>query len=431
MFELLKVEARKAAKIIRKHSFARVFTHYDADGISSASIVATALLRLGIDFHVSFLSGLNEGVECDDELVIFADMGSGYPDVVSSLDSDIVVIDHHYPTGRVEAKRDFAHVNPHLAGIDGSYELSASGTAFVVAEELGDNYDLTAISLLGMLGDKQQIIGGNAEIVKIGVEKGFIEEKSGLRLISGKVRDVLRLSLDPFLDFYSKEDELEEFLKVVGIDGDKEFDELTRDEERRLANGIILRILRMNAYIGVIDNFIGKKFYLRDELIKNAVMMSEVVNASGRKASHSIGFAICMRDERFVEKGMALWKSFVTEIHEEIEKRRNDVKEGDCIRYLIMENGTFTSPIASVFSRYLFSDKPFIAVNIKKDGRVKVSARSNAKMAERINLADVMKIAAEKVGGRGGGHAVAAGANISADSVEEFIKEVDRLCCLK
>ena len=41
-----------------------------------------------------------------------------------------------------------------------------------------------------------------------------------------------------------------------------------------------------------------------------------------------------------------------------------------------------------------------------------------------------MKEAAEKVGGRGGGHSVAAGANITADKVEEFIKEVDRLCCI-
>ncbi len=430
MFELLKVEARKAVEIIDKHNFARIFTHYDADGISSGAIIATALIRKGIDFHISFLSGLNEGVECDGDLIIFTDMGSGYPDVISSIDADVIVIDHHYPVGKIQPKRDFAHVNPHLAGLDGSFELSASGTSFVVAEEMGDNYDLTAISLLGIIGDKQKIIGGNAEIIRKGIEKGFITEKEGLRMISGKVRDVLRLSLEPFLDFYSKEEELEEFLNRIGIEGDKELDELSREEERRLANGIALRILKMNAYPGVFETFMGKKFYLREELIKNAVMMSEVVNATGRKSAHSIGFAICMRDERFLEKGMDLWRDFMEEIHEEIEKRRNDVKEGECIRYLVMENGSFTSPIASVFSRYLFSDKPFIALNIKKDGQVKVSARSNPMMAERINLADIMKEAAEKVGGRGGGHSVAAGANITADKVEEFIKEVDRLCCI-
>lgn len=429
MFEMLRVEAKKAVKIIEKHEFARIYTHYDVDGISSGAIIATALLRKEIQFHLSFLSGLNDGVEVEDELVIFADMGSGYPDIISSIDADVIIVDHHFPVGRIEARREFAHINPHLAGIDGSYELSASGTAYIFANEVGDNSDLTSLALLGMIGDKQKISGGNAEIVKKGVESGHIDEREGLRMISGSVREVLRLSLEPYLDFYSKEDELEEFLAKVRINGDREFDELSREEERRLANAIVLRVLSMNSYPGVVEDFTGKKFFLKGELVRNAVMMSEVVNATGRKASQSIGFGICMRDENYLEKGYELWRKFTTEIHEEIEKRRNEVKEGECIRYLIMEEGSSTGPIASVFSRYLFADRPFVAINIKKDGRVKVSARSNQKLAERVDLAEVMRKAAEKVGGRGGGHVVAAGANISADVVDEFVREVDRLCC--
>ena len=431
MFEMLKVEARKATRILDKHEFARIFTHYDVDGISSGAIIATALLRRGMSFHLSFLSGLNDGVEVEDELVIFADMGSGYPDVISGIDADVIIVDHHFPVGRIDAVREFAHINPHLAGIDGSYELSASGTAFVFANELGENSDLSSLALLGIIGDKQKISGGNAEIVRKGVESGHIEEKEGLRMISGTVRDVLRLSLEPYLDFYSKEDELEEFLERVRVNGDREFDELSREEERRLANGIVLRVLNMNSYPGVVEDFTGRKFFLRNELIRNAVTMSEVVNATGRKASHSIGFGICMRDEGYLEKGYELWKKFTVEIHEEIERRRHEVREGECIRYLIMEEGSSTGPIASVFSRYLFADRPFVAVNIKKDGRVKVSARSNQRIAEKIDLAEVMRVAAEKVGGRGGGHVVAAGANISADVVDEFIREVDRLCCMQ
>ncbi len=429
MFEMLRVEARKATRILDKHEFARIFTHYDVDGISSGAIIATALLRRGMSFHLSFLSGLNDGVEVEDDLVIFADMGSGYPDVISGIDADVIIVDHHFPVGRIDAVREFAHINPHLAGIDGSYELSASGTAFVFANELGENSDLSSLALLGIIGDKQKISGGNAEIVRKGVESGHIEEKEGLRMISGTVRDVLRLSLEPYLDFYSKEDELEEFLERVRVNGDREFDELSREEERRLANGIVLRVLNRNSDPGVVEDFTGRKFFLRNELIRNAVMMSEVVNATGRKASQSIGFGICMRDEGYLEKGYELWKKFTVEIHEEIERRRHEVREGECIRYLIMEEGSSTGPIASVFSRYLFADRPFVAVNIKKDGRVKVSARSNQRIAEKIDLAEVMRVAAEKVGGRGGGHVVAAGANISADVVYEFIREVDRLCC--
>ena len=93
-----------------------------------------------------------------------------------------------------------------------------------------------------------------------------------------------------------------------------------------------------------------------------------------------------------------------------------------------MKDAPSTSPVATTYSRYLFSDKPLIVINIK-NGKVKVSARTTEKLSERVNLAEVMYLAAEKVGGRGGGHRVAAGANISPEKVEEFLKEVDRLCC--
>ncbi|MEM4701889.1 MAG: DHH family phosphoesterase, partial [Archaeoglobaceae archaeon] len=67
--------------------------------------------------------------------------------------------------------------------------------------------------------------------------------------------------------------------------------------------------------------------------------------------------------------------------------------------------------------------------NIKKDGKVKVSARTTEKIAKKLDLAEVMRLSAAKVNGIGGGHRVAAGANIAREKIEEFLKEVDRLCC--
>ncbi len=428
MLDMLRVEAKKAKDIIEKHDFVRIYTHYDVDGISSSAIIATALLRMGKQFQITFLKGLNEGVMHEDGLAIFTDMGSSYPEVISEIETDVIVIDHHFPIGKIEAKKEFAHVNPHLAGFDGSFELSASGSAFVVAESLGENYDLTAIALLGMIGDKQKISGGNEEIIKLGIEKGYIVQSDGLRIISGKLSEILKLSIEPYLGFNNDRD-VEDFLKKVGLDGDKNVDDLSKEEEIKLANAITLRVLRNNAYEGVVESFIGKKFIIPKELIKNAVMMSEVVNACGRKGAQSIGFALCMRDDRYLEKSIKIWRDFQKQIAEELVKRRDDVKEGFCIRYLIMENAPSTSTIATIYSRYLFGDKPFIAINVKKDGKVKVSARANEKIAERIDLAEVMRKASEKVGGKGGGHRVAAGANISSENIEEFIKEVDRLCC--
>ena len=427
MLEMIKHEFEKARQMIEKHDYARIYAHYDADGISAASIISIALMRIGKKVHVSFLKGLNEEFESD-ELTIFADMGSGYPDVISSIEEDVIIVDHHFPVGRIE-KENLAHINPHLAGVDGSFEMSASATAYFFSEYLGNNYDLTALALIGIIGDKQKLRGGNLEVIKRGLERGYLERREGLKMISGKIRDVLIYSSEPFLNFYGKEDELDKFLDEVGIDGEKEFDELSKEEESKLANAVAIRLLKMNCYPGIFEDVFGEKFYLKNELIKNAVMFSEVVNACGRKSANSVAFALCMRDENFLDKAMKVWKEFQEELLEEVAKRVEEVKEGFCIRYLVMEDAPTTGPIASILSRYLFSDKPFIAVNVKKDGSVKVSARGNERLAERLNLGEVMRIAAEKVGGRGGGHSVAAGANINSDKVEEFLKEVDRLCC--
>ncbi len=429
MLDMLKAEARKAVKLLERHEFVRIYTHYDPDGISAGAIMALALLRLGKRFQLRFLRGLNDPVEYDsDDLIILEDMGSGYPDVVSEIDADVIIIDHHYPVGRIEPKKELVHVNPHLAGLDGTFELSASGTAYVVANVLGDNRDLIGLAIVGMLGDKQKLVGGNAEIVREGVENGYVELKRGLNLHSGKVREVLMLSVEPYLDFYGKEEELDEFLAKAKVDGDKDVDELSEEETHRLADAIVLKLMKQGAYVGVIEEFIGRKFVLKRELVKNAVTLTDIVNACGRLSACSIGFAVCVRDEGYLEKAMEIWRKYRIDLLEELRRRREEVREGECIRFIVMENAPATGPVATVFSRYLYADRPFVAVNVK-NGRAKVSARSNDSIG--VDLAEVMRKAAEKVGGRGGGHRVAAGANIDPDKVDEFIREVDRLCCMQ
>ncbi len=426
MLDILRVEALNAGSLMKESDFVHIYTHYDADGISSAAVIASALHRIEKPFQVTFLKGLSEGVESDADLIILSDMGSGYPDIVSQIDANVVIIDHHFPAGKIEGKKKLAHVNPHLAGLDGTFELSASATAYVVANTLGENSDLAAVALVGILGDKQKIVGGNAEVVRQGIETGSIEVKRGLNLYSGSVREVLMISTEPYLDLYNKEDELEEFLKKTGVDGDREIDDLTEDELRRLADGILLRLLRQGAYEGVVEEFTGKKFILKNELITNAVMFTDVVNACGRASACSIGFAICMRDKNYLDRAVNIWREFQEEILKELNRRKDEISEGECIRYLIMDNAPTTSPLASIISRYLFSDRPFIALNLK-NSISKVSARSNPKIP--VDMGEIMRKASMKVGGRGGGHKVAAGATIPAERADEFVKEVDRLCC--
>ncbi|WP_456468274.1 DHHA1 domain-containing protein [Archaeoglobus sp.] len=426
---LLRERARKAADLVERHDFIRVYTHHDADGISAGAIIAKALLRAGKSFQISFLKGLNESFDYEKgELLLFADMGSGYADLMSEVDTDLVILDHHIPNGEIQPKRNLAHVNPHLVGMDGTYELSASGVSYFFATELGRNRDLASMAVVGMLGDKQKIIGGNAEIVREGIEAGVIEEKKGVALHSGKIRDALLKSLEPYLDFYGREEELEEFLRKARLDGDRDADNLDEDEIRRLADAVVLRLLQMKAYTGVFEQIVGKRLILKNMLVKNSVMLTDVVNSCGRAGVMSIALSLLLGDVDSLNKAIKINDDYTIQVLEELKRRRDEVREGFCIRYLVMEDGLSASPIATTLSRYIMADKPLIVVNIKNE-YAKVSARANEDLARRVDLAEVMKVAAEKVGGRGGGHRVAAGANISAEKVDEFLKEVDRLCC--
>ncbi len=426
---LLRGRAKRAAELVAKHDFVRIYTHYDADGISAGAILAKALLRAGKSFQISFLKGLNEPFDYEKgELLLFADMGSGYADLMSEVDTDVVILDHHVPNGEIVPKKALAHVNPHLVGMDGTFELSASGVCYFFANELGRNKDLASIALIGLLGDKQKFEGGNAEILRSGIEAGVVEEKTGLNLPSGKLREALLYSLEPYLDFYGREEEMEELLEKASLDGEREFEELSDDETRRLADAITLRLLRQKAYTGIFDQIIGKRLVLKNLLIKNAAMAVDVVNSCGRIGAMSTALSMLLGDVEALNRALRINHEYVRQILEELRKRRQEVREGFCIRYLVMNDGPSASPIATILSRYILTDKPLIVISIKNE-HAKVSARTNKSIAERVDLAEVMRLAAERVGGRGGGHRVAAGANISAEKVDEFLKEVDRLCC--
>ncbi|MET1124458.1 MAG: DHH family phosphoesterase [Archaeoglobaceae archaeon] len=427
--DLLKREAAKAANIVARHDFVRVYTHHDADGIAAGAIIAKALLRAGKTFQISFLKGLNEDFEYErGELLVFADMGSAYPDKMSEVDTDLIILDHHIPVGTIKPRRNFAHLNPHLFGFDGTYELSASGVAYFFANGIAKNRDLASIAILGILGDKQKFSGPNAEILREGKERGVVEVRTGINLPSGKLRKALQTSLEPYLDFYGNEDELDEFLSKVKVSGEKDVDELSFEEMQRLADAIALRMLKLGAYEGVFGEVFGKKILLTNLPIKSATTLTEVVNSCGRAGAMSVALAMLLGDTTFLEKALRIHEEFLTQLLEELSRRKKEVRDGFCIRYLVMKDAPSASPIATVFSRYLYSDKPLVVINVK-NGEAKVSARTTEKLSERLNLADVMRLAAEKVGGVGGGHRVAAGANIPPDKVEEFLKEVDRLCC--
>jgi len=131
--------AEAIAKSILHCESMRVISHNDADGITSAGLICNALLRARIPFQATLLNRLDESVVSGlKSPVIFCDMGSSKPELITHIKGDCFVLDHHRPVGTMSCM----HLNPHLYGIDGAFELSASGVVYSVVRHMGDNTDL-------------------------------------------------------------------------------------------------------------------------------------------------------------------------------------------------------------------------------------------------------------------------------------------------
>jgi single-stranded-DNA-specific exonuclease len=88
--------------------------------------------------------------------------------------------------------------------------------------------------------------------------------------------------------------------------------------------------------------------------------------------------------------------------------------------------GTVSSILATSMPN---SEKPIIAyANMEAEGVAKFSARTTDIIVHKgINLGEVMRVASEKYGGKGGGHNIAAGGQVPLDQVENFISAVNDL----
>ncbi len=257
MLEAISKMARPAAEKIKKQQFVRVVSHHDADGITACGIICLALQRQGIPFQATIVSNLDTSVEAvlDPAVpVIFCDMGSGQPDIVNKFDA--VIIDHHVPNGT----HVNIMVNPHLAGIDGGSEMSASGVAYAVAREMGNNVDLAGLAISGAIGDKQRMVGPNKDILEEGLKNGVISVQKGLKLGMGPVEKVLEYSIDPYFDFSGKHEATEKFVKELGLGGNIE--NLSHEDLKRLGSALSLLLLKKSPP-DTIDSLFGDVYLLK------------------------------------------------------------------------------------------------------------------------------------------------------------------------
>jgi RecJ-like exonuclease len=446
-----------AASEIRRRQNLLVVSHVDADGLTAAAIICTALERLNKDYKPLFfrqldLGALDEVADLGADLVIFTDLGSGMIQEICERNLLAVVADHHKPAACVA--RPLAHINPHLVGADGATELSGSGTSFLLARALapdpGGNDDLAALAVVGAVGDLQdmasgRLLGLNRRILEIGSVAGAVSFSRDIKLFGRQTRPVYKMleySQDPYLPGLSgKEDACIAFLKDIGIrlGGEKwrRWIDLSQEEKSCMVTAILRKGLRSGVSNIKLERLIGEVYVLLRERegteLRDASEYSTLLNATARYGHAGVGLQVCMGDR---EKAL-------DEAHTLLREHRQNLVNGlkfvsatgitplKNIQYFDAGDAildTIVGIVAGMSFQMADRSMPILAFARTKEGDLKVSARGTQDLVRSgLDLADALSRSAKAVGGFGGGHNVAAGATIPAHAAREFLEQMDNI----
>ncbi len=207
-------EAERLADLSSRGARFLVVTHIDADGLSSGSIAFSALARKNFAVSVRALPDLDpraiEKLKADRfDFYLFTDLGSGLLGALSeALGDRFAVLDHHQvPEGDLPHPR---LINAWNYGYDGGVEACSSTMAYAFAKAFDErgNLDLSALAMVGALGDRQDkgdgrsLCGLNKVAVDDAVSKGLVGVSNDLLFYGRETRPVheaIAMSYSPFI----------------------------------------------------------------------------------------------------------------------------------------------------------------------------------------------------------------------------------------
>ena len=175
MKDILKKAAPVRDFLIDHNDFV-IIADYDCDGTTSAAIMATTLDRLGKIYSIYQTRSLEESLSTlakNGDHFIFLDQGSGQVPLIERYGRNFAICDHH----ETLFDTDQPHFNSHLVGLDGNKEVCAAGMTYLASKAVdANNVDLSAIAVVGAIGDLQDIsgrlVGMNQKIVEDAVDAG-------------------------------------------------------------------------------------------------------------------------------------------------------------------------------------------------------------------------------------------------------------------
>lgn len=364
------MSVQEAAERLASSEFLRVVGHADADGVSAAACLCSALTDAGVGYRFTALEDPSDAATQNAD--VFCDLGAQYLDEIN----DAVVIDHHPPRGEFDGI------------LVGTEAPSSSVAAHRVALRISSGDPVAA--LVGAIGDGVPL-DEVSDIVDEAVESDA-ERDEGLRLAGDDAVEGLTYSTHPFTRLSGRYDEAREFVDDVGDD---------------LSTAVVLLALTQEAANpDAVEALAGEIYRLPSGVSLHE--LSRYVETCAVSGKHGLAFSVCLDPDTHLEEARKAWRTFESTVIENV--RDAKVKEKSP-SFAYVDGGFDTGAVADVMHDWLTGD----VVVVNEDGE--------ASFRGSFDCERVAREAAQTVGGDGGGHPSRAGASFDVPR-NEFVVAV-------
>ena len=421
--EIEKISSKFLESILDKDIF--IISHFDTDGITSATILIQTLRKLDKRFSLKIVTRLEEETILDlprDKVIVFLDLASGSLNYLSKMNfENVFIIDHHQIFQEIPEKLNI--INPQL---NGKEEISSSSLTYLFCKYLSeDTKELAKLAVLGMIGDCME--KSIDKLNNLIINDGEVKRKRGL-LIYPSTRPLnrtLEYCSDPYIPGITGNPQgVTELLREVGLsplNGKyKSLIELNDNEMSKLVTSIVLKNPKVKNREIIGDIFLIKFF----NKLEDARELSAIINACSRLGESETAVQFCMeltKAKKRAELMHTKYKQFIIsglKFVSESEKIEGNgfviINAKDKIK------DTIIGTIASILSNSsIYEEGTVITTMAYYEDKIKVSSRSVGKSGR--NLREILSSVIEKIGGDVGGHEVAAGCMLKQEKEKEFL----------
>jgi RecJ-like exonuclease len=402
-----------------------IVSHFDTDGITSASIMISTLKRLDKKFSLRIVKSLDEKFISElpkEKLILFLDLASGSLSHIKKAElNSVFIIDHHEITKKVP--ENVRIINPQLTN---KQKISSSGLTYLLCKQINPEIkELSKLAILGMIGDclEEEIDSLNNGIL----EESGVQRKRGLLIYPSTrpINRVLEYSSNPYIpEVTGNIKGVLEMLRETGLNPEKgkykSLMELNEKEMKDLTTAILLRNPKIKNKELIGDIFLIKMF----NKVEDARDLSAIINACSRSGKPELAIQYCLEipsSKKDVELAHIKYKqNIITGLNFVSETEKIEGRGFVIINAQDNIKDTMIGTIASIISNSSIYEEGTIVVTMAYyEDKIKVSARNVGRTGR--NIKELLETIINFTGGEIGGHEHAAGCLINRGKEKEFI----------